>query len=80
MDLSSLALNHRWDYGHGVATIQVVKGTDVNFVERLWNGQRQTWWTISTHSAFEGMADRVLEGMVRDEEHLHQSHVRRIGC
>ena len=65
-----------WKYKWGIATVQLIRGDDVDSPCRLWNGQPQYWWTIPRHTAYKDMAEKVYNNMVTDEEYCHSSWER----
>lgn len=58
-----------FDYGHGKATIQLVRG-ETDSPTRLWNGVPQCWWNIPKGEAFVGMAERIYESMLKEERKM----------
>ena len=59
-----------FDYGHGKATIQLVranKPNEVDAVIRLWNGEPQSYWNVSTGSAYVGFCERAYAADIMEE-------------
>ena len=69
----SIEVAQSWKYKWGTATIQFIRGDEVDSPCRLWNNEPQHWWTIPRCGAFSGMAESVYRNMVRDEERCHAS-------
>ena len=55
-----------WQYSHGVATIQLVRG-ETDSPCRLWDGQPTFWWNLQ-HPVYPGEAERIYERLRRAEQ------------
>ena len=58
---------------YGRSTIQLIRG-ETDSPTRLWEDIPQSWWSIPKHSAYAGMAERIYEKMVQEEEHCALSY------
>lgn len=65
-----------WRYPQGgIATVQLVRGETISPC-RLWNGKLQQWWNIPIAPAYDGMAERIYEHMLAEEERVCRSWTR----
>jgi len=69
----NIEIAQSWKYKWGIATVQLIRGAEVDSPCRLWDGQPQCWTTIPKHIAYRGMAEEIYKNMVKDEEHCHSS-------
>jgi len=73
MPILNIEIAQSWKYKSGIATVQLIRGKKVDSSCRLWDGEPQCWWTIPRHPAYTGMAEKVYESMVRDEDRCYVS-------
>ena len=69
-----------WDYGHGTAIVQLVRGIEVDSVVRLWNDHPQAGWNVRKTIHLVGFIEGCFDQFVRQEDWCHSSYEKRIGC